>query len=134
VTGRARALIRPRIRCPSCWRVSYHPVDVVERFCPACGFHDDLLPAHILSRALTDDAVEALRILARSREEHLQTCKDAALALDDPIRAWVHFATELRRHPGTANHEMLIFGWQVFVRAATSRGVIAIDDLLDSFE
>lgn len=33
----------PAITCPRCGRTSRHPLDVLERFCGACGmFHDDM--------------------------------------------------------------------------------------------
>ena len=28
------------ITCPKCGRESWHPMDVEQRFCAACGFHD----------------------------------------------------------------------------------------------
>jgi len=35
---------QPSITCPSCKRTSYHPEDVKNKFCPACGYHDQLKP------------------------------------------------------------------------------------------
>ncbi|PHS22039.1 MAG: hypothetical protein COA84_14255 [Robiginitomaculum sp.] len=29
-----------RIGCPKCFRVSYNKIDVVNKFCIVCGFHD----------------------------------------------------------------------------------------------
>ena len=28
------------ITCPKCERTSYHPKDIAERYCRACGYHD----------------------------------------------------------------------------------------------
>jgi len=35
-------LMVPAITCPSpkCGRTSYHPKDIAERYCGACGYHD----------------------------------------------------------------------------------------------
>jgi hypothetical protein len=30
----------PWITCPKCRRASYHPQDIAERYCGACGCHD----------------------------------------------------------------------------------------------
>jgi hypothetical protein len=30
----------PAITCPKCGRTSYHPNDIAERYCGACGYHD----------------------------------------------------------------------------------------------
>ncbi len=42
VTMPCRSEGAPSITCPRCQRVSYHPEDIAQRFCGACGFHDDL--------------------------------------------------------------------------------------------
>ncbi len=31
----------PHITCPRCGRTSYHPQDIANRFCAACGFWGD---------------------------------------------------------------------------------------------
>jgi hypothetical protein len=33
-------LFVPWITCPKCRRTSYHPKDIAERYCGACGDHD----------------------------------------------------------------------------------------------
>lgn len=33
----------PAFVCPLCKRRSYHPVDIAERYCAACGFVDDVI-------------------------------------------------------------------------------------------
>ena len=37
--------------CPFCHRSSYHPSDIKFRWCPACGFYDEVFSAELVALA-----------------------------------------------------------------------------------
>lgn len=41
---------RPVFICPLCKRRSYHPMDIREHFCGACGFVDDVIERLLVER------------------------------------------------------------------------------------
>lgn len=41
----------PIFICPLCKRRSYHPADIHEHFCGACGFVDDVIERLLFKRA-----------------------------------------------------------------------------------
>lgn len=40
------AQVTPGYRCPQCWRVSWHPTDLAERYCAACHQYESDGPPH----------------------------------------------------------------------------------------
>lgn len=63
----------PTFVCPTCGRSSTHPRDVVERFCPACGFAEDNAAAATLAR------------IEEERAKQIAACPDILDAVEQEL-------------------------------------------------
>lgn len=54
----------------------------------------------------------------RTRTEHIAWCKEQALkelAFSGPTNAWAAMASDLRKHPDTADHPAIMLGMQLIL-------------------